>query len=167
MKKCKRVLAILLAALMIGGAMMAGASAAEPTKEQIMDYTVSILRLYPITTHMGLGALLFKSGKNLETLTSEFTDNWKALGAEKGLDAEVLEWMIEHLFDDGLVESGGMIDSLYFEGVLDDYVNCIVTSYEKAVKNNHNFLGDWLYSIIKWFIVNVYSLGTRFALLFA
>ena len=171
MKTCKRILAVLLAALLFGSILSVGALAAEHefTEEQSLEVMNSVLRLTAIPTHAGMGLIFLKSGKTKETLHADFTKNWKALAADKGLDAELMGLIVQDLFDGGPIRERhpNVIGDLYFDGLLEIYTDAIVTSYEKAVESNHNVLGKWMYSAVKWWYTSAWSwflrLGFKYA----
>jgi hypothetical protein len=163
MKTCKRVLAVLLAALLLGGILPVGASAAELTKEQSLELMDSAQRLIAIKEHRS-SWLLLKSGKTAEAFGQALTGNLETQAAENGLDLEVL---VRMYFAGGDADIEAIVLALYETGVLESYMNAIVTSYESAIKNHCSFLGNWLYSITKWLNVSVWPLFIRLGFKFA
>lgn len=165
MKTCKRFLAILLAVLMLGGAMAVGASAAERTEltdEQYKAMLVIAMPLLVVFTHAELvvmegvpSFLFFKAGKNLQTFALELFGDLEALAGEYGLSIDFggLNENGELVLNDdplAMITEDDFLE-IFLEGRLGGVVDGIVAAYEKAVKNNFNFLVSGLYSIMKWY----------------
>ena len=166
MKPCKRLLAILLAALMIGGAMAVGASAAdeaiELTDEQYNEIVIIAMPLFVAFSHAELVMvegvpefLLFQAGKNLQTFALELFGALEALALEYGLSVNFggLNEAGELVLSEdplGMITEGDLLD-IYLEGRLGGVVSGIVAAYEKAMKNNFNFLVSGLYFVMKWY----------------
>ena len=165
MKKCKRVLAILLAAVMIGGVGAVGASAAgmdDLTNEQLQEYldlaaqailTISFLGNFDETGFFDF--LRFKPGRSRETFRADAIAVMEALIAENGWNVEV-----KTLFPDAQTED--LLVGLYLNGATKAYMDGIAAACEKVLNDNVSFLVQMEYNIYKWFVFFIYKLGPLF-----
>ena len=175
MKKCKRFLAVLLAMLMIGGAVSAVVSAAggranafaftmqgidlqeegaevELTAEQKHAFLLNMQPMLVVSRHenrwMHLPSfLILKSGKTLEAAMEAYAAGIRALFEEKGWDIEA-----------------PLLD-LYLEGVLGDYARAGADLYRDIVKEYFNPLVYWSYLFMEWFYLQILPVDISLLLL--
>ena len=186
MKKCKRFLAVLLAMLLIGGAVSAAASAAaagsvpvnanafafamqtvvsqegegeegEPEEIELTDE-----QAYELMVLMMPVLLIGKHGSTWGPLP-----NFLKFKLGKNADMYYEEYMgyIEDLFEENGLDREVTFVDLYLDGVLGVYANGAANAYEKAIGNNCNFLATWSWSIMKWFYLSLLPESTALLML--
>ena len=173
MQKCKRVLVILLAVMMIGCAvtMAAAEEIAVPANANAFAFALQAvipqegeeeaeeeeIELTAEQAYEMATLLLPIYVLSRHVMVCRRTPNFLLTKMGKSLT----DWEKEYQADmSALFEENGWdgeisLYDLYFEGTLEKYVGGIVGVYKKAMENNFNFLISWLYGLFEWFYLQV------------